>query len=165
MATFAEAASDLESLESEIESARIVTEADRLAGAEFIRSRILDRTAAGIDAKGNGFQPYSVRYWARKADAGGCTDIVDLYGIEHHPHMLNALLSKVSARGFEVGFYDDEPADRARWNNEGTGRVPARRFFDVNEQDLADVHELIGKRISARLGRASLGNLGSAIEE
>ncbi len=163
MATFAEAEADLATLEREIESGRIVTEADRLAGAEFIRSRILDRTGKGVDASGGGFAPYSAGYAKRKAKAGGRTDQVDLYGVEHHPHMLTALLTRTSSRGFEVGFYGEE-ADRAKWNNEG-GRGPERHFFDANEHDIADVHELIGKRIDVRLKRGSLSNLGSAIEE
>jgi hypothetical protein len=47
-----------------------------------------------------------------------------------------------------------------------TGTVPERRFFAASEQDIADVHEAIGKRIDTRLARAtSLSNLSSAVEE
>jgi hypothetical protein len=165
MATIQEAPGDLDALAQEIEAGRIVTEADRRSGGEFIRSRILDRTGRGVDANGEAFAPYSAGYAKRKEKARGRTDQVDLYGIDQHPHMLNAMLSRATPEGFAVGFWGEEAA-RAEWNNEGAGRVPERRFFAASEQDVSDVHEAIGTRITARLGRAtSLSNLSAAVED
>ena len=164
MGTIAEAPGDLDALAEAIDSGRIVTEADRLYGAQFIRSRILDRTARGVDAEGQSFAPYSKAYAKRKDKAGGRTDQVDLYGLEQHPHMLNAMLGRSTAAGFEVGFYGEE-ATRAEAINEGLGHQPVRGFFRTTEEDLAQVKQELSTRISARMSRASLGNLAQALEE
>lgn len=190
MATLAQAPGDLDALADEIESGRIVTEADRRFGGEFIRSRISDRTGQGVDVHGQQFAPYSAAYAKKKHKAGGRVDQVDLYGTAHHPHMMNALLSRVTPEGFSVGFWGEE-AVRAQAINEGatlrtghgsgkhqqhsgfqfdlfraSGTLPARRFLDVNEEDLADVHEAVGRRIEVRLQRStSLSNLITAVEE
>jgi hypothetical protein len=156
MSTFAQAEIALYELANEMQARREVTDDDLLAAAEFIRSRILDRTSRGVDASGQPFAEYSPLYAKRKAKAGGRTDQVDLYGIEHHPHMLNALLTRTNPGGFEIGFYGEE-AERAEWNNEGTGRLPARRFFAASEEDLEDVREMIAARIDARIRRTLEG--------
>jgi hypothetical protein len=164
MATVAEAPGELNALADALDSHRIITDADRMYGGQLIRSRILDRTSQGVDAEGQGFAAYSASYAKRKAKAGGRVDQVDLYGFEHHPHMLNAMLARPTEAGFEVGFYGEE-AERARWNNEG-GRGPERRFFAATEQDRADVKEAIGRRVTVRLQSVgSLLNLNTAVDE
>ncbi len=190
---------------------------DMLAVGQVFRSRIRQRTAAGIDASGAPFVGYSTRgpYYfypnreaagsvrggsdatlhARKTAAAGRhakTDrigtrtpygirydggyaeakaahgrsTVDLYGLEQHPHMLDAML--VRAGGMEIGggmdiateaagqcdhltlgFYGTEAA-RAKGNNEGTSHVPARYFFALNSDDLAAGSEMLANRMEAR---------------
>lgn len=164
MATFAEAPGELNALADQLESHRIVNDSDRLYGGQFIRSRILERTSQGVDAEGQAFAPYSASYAKRKAKAGGRVDQVDLYGIEHHPHMMQAMLARPTEAGFELGFYGEE-SDRARWNNEG-GRAPTRRFFAASEQDLNDVQQAIGQRVTVRLQSVgSLLNLSTGVGE
>lgn len=161
MATIFEAAAQLDAVSDQLE----FTDADLQFGAQFIRSRILDRTSRGVDADGQQFEPYSPGYAKRKDKAGGRIDQVDLYGVEHHPHMLNAMLGRVSPDGFEVGFYDEE-ATRAEAIDKGLGHLPERGFFRANEQDVTDVKEAMGARRAARIERAlSLSNLGAALEE
>lgn len=165
MATIAQAPGDLDALADELESGRIVTDADRMFGGQFIRSRIADRTARGVDANGQRFAEYTPGYAKRKAKAGGRVDQVDLYGTEHHPHMMNAMLARVNADGFEVGFYGEESV-RAQAINEGTERMAERRFFEANEQDVDELKVAIGARIEVRLQRSSsLGNLITAVDE
>jgi hypothetical protein len=163
MATIQQAPGDLDALADQIESHRIITDADRRFGADFIRSRILDRTGRGIDVSGQAFAPYSRAYAKRKDKAGGRIDQVDLYGVEHHPHMLNTMLGRVTPEGFAVGFWGEE-AVRAEALNEGLGHLPERRFFAASEEDLADVHQGIGTRITARMS-GGLTNLANAVEE
>jgi hypothetical protein len=79
--------------------------------------------------------------------------------------MMNAMLARATADGFEVGFYGEE-AERAKAINEGTERMAERRFFAANEQDINDVKEAIAARMEVRLQRStSLGNLITAVEE
>jgi hypothetical protein len=165
MATFAEAPGDIDALTEQIESHHIVTEADRRFGGQFIRSRIADRTAQGVDVDGQPFAPYSAGYAKRKAKAEGRVDQVDLYGFLHHPHMMNLILTRPTEAGFEVGFWGEE-AVRAEALNEGLGHQVERRFFAASEQDVAEVRDAIGTRIAARMQRAtSLSNLGAALGE
>ena len=161
MATIHQAPADFAALADQIE----FTDADLLFGSQFIRSRILDRTAQGVDANGQPFQAYSAGYAKRKEKAGGRVDQVDLYSVEQHPHMLNAMLGRTNSDGFEVGFYGEE-AIRAEANDKGLGHLPERGFFRANEEDIADVKEAMGARRNARIERAlSLSNLGTAVAE
>lgn len=56
----------------------LVTREDMAAVGQFVRSRILERTARGVDAEGQAFAPYSERYAAVKRDELGATGAVDL---------------------------------------------------------------------------------------
>lgn len=131
--------------------------------------RIGVRTATGIK-----YESYAA---AKAAHGSG----VNLFGMEQHPHMLDAMLVKAggsestmmdaefSAGGsdefsaFEsnqpcslltIGFYGVE-AERAKGNNEGTSKVPKREFFALNDGDLQWGEKAIGERmvIRARAGR------------
>jgi hypothetical protein len=161
MATIFEAAAQLDAVADQLE----FTDADLHFGAQFIRSRILDRTSRGVDASGQQFEPYSAGYAKRKDKAGGRIDQVDLYGVEQHPHMLNAMLGRVNQDGFEVGFYGEE-ATRAEANDKGLGHLPERGFFRASEEDLTDVKQAMGARRASRIERAlSLSNLSAAVED
>ncbi len=129
--------------------------------------------AAGRRSKATGGAgvrtPYGIRYasyGAAKAALGRGT--VDLFGIEHHPHMLNAMailagsaslpfgqsagggenLAPVDA--IQIGFWGDE-AKRARGHNEGTAKLPRRRFLDASESDKAAMERDMGERIDRRM--------------
>lgn len=119
--------------------------------------------------------PFGIRYesyGAGKAAHGVAN--VNLYGMEQHTHMLDVILVKVGgveldqsadmlmsnsdmaafesnqpARDLEVGFYGPE-AERARGNNEGNSKLTARRFFALNQQDLAVAEQAIGNRMEIR---------------
>ena len=128
---------------------------------------------AAINAKRT---PYGIRYpsYAAAKAAHGVGN-VNLFGMEQHPHMLDAMM--VRAGGMEVsrdaaefgsdleafeqgvqcsemtvGFYD-ETAGRARGNNEGAGNLPMRRFFALNAQDLNFGERLIARRMLLRARR------------
>ena len=119
---------------------------DAVLAGQLLRSRIAERTARGVDARGASFVPYSEAYAKEKAVRLGSADTVDLFGYVHHPHMMNAMVVRVNGsemgasplslfgmpvfQGFggsvnrtpaqmlEVGFYGEE-ATRARVHNEG----------------------------------------------
>jgi hypothetical protein len=156
------------------------TEGDGLYAVQRQRSRILKRTAAGVDADRNTFQPYSAAYAKKKAkyrDPG----TVDLRG-RNAPHMLQAML--VSSGGLQesgesgqpvqeltIGFYDERAAMLARVHNEGLTvptrlgkgkgkkkkggvanfRMPKREFFKATDEDVQAMEHDIGSRIEARL--------------
>jgi hypothetical protein len=162
MATFAQAATDFDRIADAIDHG--VNAADKLFGGQFIRSRILERTSRGVDAEGSTFTEYSPGYAKQREKHGSRTDQVDLYGFEHHPHMLNAMMVEQTTTGFQVGFWGEE-AERARWNNEGTDRAPVRGFFHATAEDVSDVQSAMGQRMEVRLKNASLGNLAAALKD
>lgn len=57
------------------------------------------------------------------------------------------------ARTASLGIYGEAGA-RASGHNEGTRRLPQRRFFDASDQDLAQAAELLADRAQARLLKA-----------
>lgn len=97
---------------------------DLLLAGQLMIAAIRDRTFAGIDVEGGSFAPYSPAYAKRKSGALG-HGRVDLFGADHHTHMLNALQTIVNSiepfkESFSVGIYsNDELETRARVHNEG----------------------------------------------
>ena len=110
------------------------TTADCLLAGQYLRTRIRERTASGVDADGVSFPAYSEAYAAEKGKHLGHADIVDLFGWSQHPHMLNSIVVSIDGQAFEdgsviaddrpvnlfqVGIYDEEAAMRAQVHNEG----------------------------------------------
>lgn len=112
---------------------------DALYAGQILRTRIRQRTAAGIDAEGSPFAPYSEAYRKRKIALLGHADAVDLFGpTDPGVHMLNTMMVRCGgvelaagdtasedpmamanpANLFHLGFYSEE-ASRARIHNEG----------------------------------------------
>lgn len=79
----------------------LTTVEDMAAVAQLIRQRILERTARGVDASGQPFQPYSEGYAARKREelgTGGTPDLTVSGG------MLNAIVYEVTDRTARLYF-------------------------------------------------------------
>jgi hypothetical protein len=143
------------------------------AGRHAKTGRIGVRTPTGIKYES---------YAAAKAAHG--SPGVTLYGMEQHPHMLDAIIvraggQEVSGAGagsfgseleaFEgnspcamlaLGFYGDE-AERAKGHNEGTSKLPKREFFALNAADLAWGERAIAQRMQIRARRGEAGPSGS----
>jgi hypothetical protein len=148
------------------------TRGDLLFGGSLLVATIRDRTLAGMDVDGAPFAPYSEAYAKRKAGGLG-HGRVDLFGADHHTHMLNALQTVVdSDASFGVGIYtNDELETRARVHNEGlavrtrlgSGKgkpkkggkssfdMPRRHWLDASQDEVETINAAIGERIDARL--------------
>ena len=57
---------------------QLVTREDMSAVGQYVRQRILERTARGVDASGQAFQSYSPGYAERKQEQLGSSGAVDL---------------------------------------------------------------------------------------
>ena len=147
-----------------LRAAATATEGDLLYALQRQRTRILKRTAAGVDADGAAFAPYSLRYAKRKA-AYGRTG-VDLRG-RNAPNMLQAIVTTAGgltdtgdsdqpAHEGSIAFYDERAALLAQVHNEGEGHQPRRHFFAASDEEIAEMENDIGTRIEVRLrGRAA----------
>ncbi|MBI5561073.1 MAG: phage virion morphogenesis protein, partial [Deltaproteobacteria bacterium] len=104
--------------------------------AETLETRLRERTARGIDAKGKPFKPYSAAH-AKKRLKEGKTFTVDL---QFTGAMLRGLKSSTNEDKGEVVLHFPDPgeAEKASFHNEqgaGKGKV-IRRFFELNKDDL-----------------------------
>lgn len=225
---------------------------DLLFAGQRQRSRMLEKTAQGVDADGQSFHEYSTRWpvyfypskngksnkqrasavarLANKAGAKGLRQgkersigtargkvtvkrtrlglkfanyaelkaffgrtVVDLFGMGSGPHMLQALIVRVNgltvagsdsigdrrganagvssllggnrkasnnapASSFEIGIYGGKEGERASAHNEGTGRLPQRRFCGASGSDiglvLQDITDSVMQRVRAFLGES-----------
>lgn len=144
--------SDLEALLDEVEG-ELRLEDNELARigarAAFMIKR---RTAKGIDYAGDPFERYSESYADFRAEHGRNVSPVDLL---FEGNMLAALQNFVEGGEAVVGFASGAEARKASWHNEGTKRMPRRRFLDFledgdEEQTLA---EMAAKFMAERIGR------------
>jgi hypothetical protein len=143
--------------------------------------RIGIRTATGIKYES---------YAAAKAAHG--VGSVNLFGMQQHPHMLDAMVVRAggseitqSAAGFmsggsemdafqanqacnelAIGFYDDT-AERAKGNNEGTSTIPKREFFALSQARIAWGERAIAERmlIRAKAGGGTAGSTSAPAQE
>ena len=150
----------------------VPTEGDALYAGQVLRSRIVQRTQSGVDVEGAPFAEYSPGYRKQKIKKLDSASPVNLFGFEQHPHMMNAMVVLTEglrleggesaaenaganlepAQYVEIGFYGEE-AERAKIHNEGTGKMPQRRFFDATQEDLDLMSLAIEERQEARMAR------------
>lgn len=110
---------------------------------ETIEKRIRERTAAGIDADGVPFGPYSKDYAKRRVKGGKPANIVTL---QYTGEMLRNLKSSVNVAKQEVvlHFPDPKQAIKAAAHNEKGARMQ-RRFFALSESDLLEARNIIAE--------------------
>ena len=113
---------------------------------------IKGRTASGTDYAGNPFERYSESYADFREEHGRNTSPVDLL---FEGHMLAGLQNFVEGGTAVVSFASASEARKANWHNEGTRRMPQRRFLDMledgdEEQTLA---EMAANFMAERIGR------------
>jgi len=141
---------------------------DRAARATASKNRYAKTGKIGIrTATGIKYESYAA------AQAAHGVNGVTLYGMEQHPHMLDAMMVKAGGseiggaglpsfgsefEAFEgntpcstltIGFYGDEEG-RARGNNEGNSNLPKREFFALNQSDIAWGEKSLGERMEIR---------------
>jgi hypothetical protein len=151
-----------------IRNAANVTIGDCLWAGQFLRTRIRQRTASGIDVNEVAFAPYSKGYAARKVKELGHAD-VDLFGFARGVHMLNAMLVKAGGQElsdysgsattdtqssdlFTLGIYDEELATRARVHNEGG---QSRSGLGLGTTSISGTHSLFGRSVKAAASGSS----------
>jgi len=114
----------------------------RTAGQRILR-HVLARTAAGKDADGRAFAPYSAAYAKRK---GVDPASVDLRSAGRGPHMLDDLaVVEVSDEGVVVGFANPAMDDRADYIV--NGRTP-RNFMALEDSFLDEIVSFIADGIT-----------------
>jgi hypothetical protein len=163
------------------------TAAGRQARATASKNRFAKTGSIGVRTS-TGIRYES--YGAAHAAHGSPTP--NLYGMEQHPHMLDAIVvraggSEINQAGsafmagasdmdafmanqpcnsLEMGFYGDE-ALRAQGNDEGTRTSPARHFFGLNAGELAKGEARVARRlmIRAAAGGGTAGSTAGPVAE
>jgi hypothetical protein len=120
--------------------------------ALFLRTRILERTAAGVDVNEHDFEPYSPEYEFVRSAAGLPTEVVDLF---FTGSMLSSLTSEETDSQTTLFFINSEdkfggsnPA-KAYYLNED------REFFAMSADDVETITEVARMNIY----RALRGNV------
>jgi len=118
-----------------------------LAYRKGVATKVLKATKkAGVKtSSGLGVKYPSYGVFKRALDGGG----VNLRG-PVGPHMLD----QIEIRTNEMGIYDGEKAAIAEGHNEGLGRLPQRRFFDVSESDQLKLQEHLASIVEKRMEAA-----------
>ena len=104
-----------------------------------------DRTARGVDARGQTFQPYTRKYALYKAKHGGSTNPVDLMGVGRSPeHMLVEMeVWSDNPNEVKIGFLNKASfsAMKALGHIHGfiERNLPVRRFLGIHSDDKAGV--------------------------
>lgn len=115
---------------------------------DLVLGRISARTKAGIDSQGRPFEPYSEQY-AKKREKKGLQKTPDL---EYSGAMLGNMKAQVDLDREQVTIYFPDPveAQKAHFhNNEGAGKSKVvREFYDLNNDDITAVRELIKEHIT-----------------
>ncbi len=149
--------------------ARGGTPETRKARATASRNRHIKTGRIGVRT------PFGIKYesYAAAKTAHGRAN-VDLYGLQQHTHMLDTMMVRAGgsevngvageldfgsefeafeniapATELQIGFYGPEAA-RAQGHNEGTGKLPRRRFFVLSTDDIQIGERMLGERMIAR---------------
>ena len=85
----------------DVRNVQLVTREDMSAVGQYVRQRILERTARGVDASGQAFQPYSPGYAETKQAQLGSSGVVDLMV---SGEMLRAITYEATDRRVSVFF-------------------------------------------------------------
>jgi len=117
--------------------------------AMMLVQRIISRTERGVDADGNPFAPYASSTARDRSRRGRRTQRVTL---SDTGKLMAAITHRVSGGAAEVYFSNRTRGRIAHWLNEGTRRMPQRRFFAASERDEEDIARLLVAGIMSRLG-------------
>lgn len=113
--------------------------------------RMRRKLGAGTVTESGGIRFESYGAFKRSLGRAG----VDLTG-PSAPHMLQELVSRVIGEGEgRLGIYGTEKAAIAEYHNEGTPRMPKRRFLDTAAADVPVMTEILTRRVEARLAKLS----------
>ena len=137
MATLIDLVAYLEALPTQLEP----TSEDMFYAGDQQKRRIKTRTEQGIGVDGGMFRPYA----ARSKKDGPVT--LSLTG-----EMMDSIVVDSDDNTAHIYFGNEEQADKARYQNDGTRRVPQRFFFGISLDDrdelISDIRESIFRRIN-----------------
>ena len=104
------------------------------------------------DFQDSAFHPYSEDYRRRKKQTR-----VDLFSKDGPEHMLDMMkVERMGTSAARMTITDSRKAEIAEFHNEGTSKMPKRRFFDVSPKDEVAMETSIEK-----LFRKTYGDLFS----
>lgn len=99
---------------------------------------ITERTDTGIDVHGNPFKEYSPAYYLEKSKTHSDMTV----NLQNSNDMLSALSSSSDDDSALIYFLSSVENSKAYKHNTGTGGVPKREFFGLNESDANDLSKI-----------------------
>mgnify|MGYP000041011720 CR=1 FL=1 len=106
----------------------------------FMKTRILIRTAKGLDVRGKRFKAYSPSYKKIRERAGLSTSIVDLF---FTGSMLGSM--KVAARKSRVDIYVSDTKDKKGVSNylKSEYNQATRKFIGISKKEAAQINKIL----------------------
>jgi len=111
----------------------------------FAKTGILERTAAGVDVDNSLFTPYSNAYRFFRFKAGRPVNKVDLF---FKGHMMGSMSVKADASKATVYFADKEQSRKAEKHHYGMNKLPERKFFAINLEDIQGIEKIVDQHIA-----------------
>lgn len=122
--------SDVEATLAQMDAELELTENELFRIGARAAFMIKQRTANGVGFDGKRFHPYSEDYAEFRKEHGRNTSPVDLL---FEGHMLAATMGFTDGEYAIVKVLGEAEGRKAHWHNEGTKRMPQRRWLDIDE--------------------------------
>ena len=117
----------------------------------FGKTKILERTALGVDVDSKLFKPYSASYkFFRQSDKGGGhpIDKVDLF---FSGQMINSMTVKANSNKAVIYFAGQQQAKKAAGHHFGMNKLPERKFFSLSASDVQGIEKMVDTYIEGAL--------------
>ncbi len=110
------------------------------------------RTLLGRDSENKAFERYSPQYASFRSKTGHITQPVNLF---YRGHMLAAMTHATSKNKIRIYFRTAKEGLKAHGHHFGSSKtgLPARPFFDLNEDDLERAVDFLGRVYDNRINR------------
>lgn len=126
--------------------AKAIEDADKnvVKVASQVRNNIEKRTVAGKDFKSDKMPPLSDPYRKYKKRKGK----KPFRNMLFTGNTLKGMQVEKVPGGADIFFADEGSENIARWNDEGTGKIPAAKFFSFSKEDEKYMEEKLSSSIS-----------------
>ena len=114
----------------------------------FGKTKILERTALGVDVDSNLFKPYSASYKFFRYKKGRPVDKVDLF---FSGTMLGSTTVKASSNKAVIYFAGQQQAKKAAGHHFGMNKLPERKFFSLSASDVQGIEKMVDTYIEGAL--------------
>ena len=129
----------------------LIAREDLLRSALKAQQMIKTRTGQGRDVNNDLFAPYSSAYSVFRAEKGLPVNKVDLF---FRGNMMASMQAEAVSQGeARISFRSQFEGSKAAGHQAGLGRLPQRRFFELNQVEVDDLADFLNEQLATRLSQ------------